>query len=43
MKEQSVKQQEVIDKLSEAQELLMLQYKILEMGLSTEIGNIQNV
>ena len=40
LKEQSEKQQEVIDKLSQAQELLMLQYKVLEMGLSAEIGNI---
>ncbi len=40
LKEQMTKQQEVIDKLSEAQELLMLQYKVLELGVSSEIGNI---
>ena len=42
LKEQTTKQQEVIDKLSEAQELLMLQYKVLEMGLSSEISHIQD-
>ena len=41
LKEQSGKQQEVIDKLSEAQELLMLQYKVLSMGLSSEISHIE--
>ena len=41
LKEQTEKQQEIIDKLSEAQEMLMLQYKVLEMGLSSEINHIQ--
>ena len=41
LREQITKQQEVIDKLSEAQELLLLQYKVLEIGVSSEIGNIQ--
>ncbi|TNV75533.1 hypothetical protein FGO68_gene5389 [Halteria grandinella] len=42
LKEQTSKQQEVIDKLGEAQELLMLQYKVMEMGLNSEIGHIQD-
>ena len=40
LKEQTEKQQEVIDKLSEAQEMLLLQYKVMEMGLAQEIGNV---
>ena len=31
----------VIEKLSKAQELLMLQYKIMEMGLNKELLSIQ--
>jgi hypothetical protein len=35
---ETVEQQEVvIEKLSKAQELLMLQYKIMEMGLNKEL------
>lgn len=37
---QNEQQSEVIDKLSQAQELLMLQYKILEMGMDKELANI---
>ncbi len=39
---ETVEQQEVvIEKLSKAQELLMLQYKIMEMGLNKELLQIQ--
>ena len=39
---ETVEQQEVvIEKLSKAQELLMLQYKIMEMGLNKELLSIQ--
>lgn len=41
LREQAEKQSEIIDKLSQTQELLMLQYKILELGVNKEIVNIQ--
>ena len=34
-------QEQVIEKLSKAQELLMLQYKVMEMGLNKELLSIQ--
>jgi len=37
MREQVEQQSEVIEKLSKAQELLMLQYKIMEVGLNKEL------
>lgn len=34
-------QEEIIEKLSKAQELLMLQYKVMEMGLNKELLSIK--
>ena len=34
-------QEQVIEKLSKAQEMLMLQYKVMEMGLNKELLSIQ--
>ena len=42
IKEETSKQQEIIEKLSETQELLMLQYKILELGLNKELAQIEH-
>ena len=40
MREQVEKQTEIIEKLSRAQELLMMQYKIMELGLNKELASI---
>ena len=40
MREQVEKQSEIIEKLSRAQELLMMQYKIMEVGLNKELASI---
>ncbi len=40
LREQNQQQTEIIDKLSETQELLMLQYKILELNLNKELLEI---
>ena len=42
LREQVEQQSQVIEKLSKAQELLMLQYKIMELGLNKELLSIQN-
>jgi hypothetical protein len=36
------KQSEIIEKLSRTQELLMMQYKIMELGLNKELASIHN-
>ncbi len=41
MREQVEKQSEVIEKLSRAQELLMMQYKVMELGLNKELAQIK--
>ena len=40
LREQVEKQAEIIEKLSRAQELLMMQYKIMELGLNKELASI---
>ena len=42
LREQVEKQSEIIEKLSRAQELLMMQYKIMELGLNKELASIHN-
>ncbi|CDW78163.1 UNKNOWN [Stylonychia lemnae] len=39
--QQNEQQQEIIEKLGQAQDLLMLQYKMLELGMDNELKNIQ--
>lgn len=41
MREQCDQQGLVIQKLSKAQELLMMQYKVMELGLNKELLSIQ--
>lgn len=41
LREQTEQQSQVIEKLSKAQELLMMQYKVLELGLNKELQAIQ--
>ena len=41
MREQTEQQSQVIEKLSKAQEMLMMQYKVLEIGLNQELASIQ--
>lgn len=40
LREQTEQQSQVIQKLSKAQELLMMQYKVLEIGLNKELESI---
>ncbi len=40
LRDQVEQQGEVIEKLSRAQELLMMQYKIMELGLNKELASI---
>ena len=42
LREQVEKQSEIIEKLSRAQELLMMQYKVMELGLNKELASIHN-
>jgi hypothetical protein len=41
LREQTEQQSQVIEKLSKAQEMLMMQYKVLELGLNKELQAIQ--
>ena len=41
LRAQTEQQSLVIEKLSKAQELLMMQYKIMELGLNKELASIQ--
>ena len=41
LREQAEKQGLVIEKLSKAQELLMMQYKVMELGLNKELEAIE--